>query len=181
MSEPPPARSTSLRTPAAVGPISPPAWMDRPSRRSSPIQPGAATTLMPSPLTASTTWPTRFHRPPIHTDLGQHHQRPQATGLFHLRPELRPRDRPQHPAVRPGASYSTRSRPTGTTRYPIIPTISADGYHPVLYVAANSGVYMSTDQRRGDRHHSGLDSLPRHDVWRVEPREAICPMSTSPT
>ena len=40
---------------------------------------------------------------------------------------------------------STRSRPTGTTPSPIIRSDLSQGYHPVLYVAANSGVYMSTD------------------------------------
>ena len=45
-------------------------------------------TLMPSPLTVSTTWRIRFHRRPMRRRLGSISQRPQSTGLFDLRPEL---------------------------------------------------------------------------------------------
>ena len=67
--------------------------------------------------TASTTWPTRSPRPATHADLGQHHRQPPEPGLHHLRPELRPDDRPQ---LEPYdlATGSPRSRPTGDTPSP---------------------------------------------------------------
>ena len=49
------------------------------------------------------------------------------------------------------------------------------GYHPVLYVAANSGVYMSTDNGQT------WTLYPEHDLRRRGSRAATCRTSTSPT
>ena len=160
MSAPPPARSTSARTPAAAGPASLPGWMAPPSSRSSPIPPGAATTPMPSPRTASSTWPTRSARPSNATPtVGQHHRRPQDPGLFHLRPELQPGDRPQHHAVRPGHGLQL-DRGQLELRHPQQSRQPQPGLPP--------GPVCRRQLRRLHVHRPGpeLGPLPQHDLRR---------------
>ena len=91
-------------------------WMDRPSSRSSPIRPGAATTPTPSPRTASITWPIRSP-PPRPGSTSPAASRPWPTASSARATTRRPT---RTPSSTTWPRSSTRSRPTGTTPSPII-------------------------------------------------------------
>ncbi len=97
---------------ATTGSISPPAWTARPSSRSSPTRPAAATTPTPSPTRASTSSPTRS--PPRAT-----RPRPGSTSPAISRPWPTPSSARATPRGRTTwRSRSPRSRPTGDTPSP---------------------------------------------------------------
>ena len=146
-----PARSTSPRTAAAAAPSN--NWINislglerlgRPvdHHRPHPRQPRRLRRhhrrrVLPQGLGPPGEQP---HQHPV--PVGQHHRQHPQPAVHHLRPDLRPDDRPEldQAATRPDRRCP-RSWPTGGTRSPTVPTDpNGPGFHPVLYVGTgNSG------------------------------------------
>ena len=116
-----------------------------PSSRSSPTPPAAATTPTPSPPPACSSWPTRSPRRPIPLRPGS--TSPAISTTWRTPSSARPTTR--RPTRTPSSSTRrspvARSWPTGDTPSPMIANDPSTGYHPVLYVGSNSGVYQSLD------------------------------------
>ena len=77
-------------------------------------------------------------------------------------------------------SFSIRSRPTGTTRSPIIPLISLTDITRSS-MSPPTRAFTCRPPTVWRLHEPGLDFLPRHDIRRVDRGRRICLMSTSPT
>ena len=155
-------RSTSPRTaaaaaPATTGSISPPGWTARPSSRSSPTRPAAATTPTPSPTRASTTSPTRSPR--------------RAT---------RPRPGSTSPATSrpwptPSSARATTRRPTPIAEYDLAVTLSsiaADWRYAIPNDDQTQGDQPRPVRRRRfgrvsvDQRWPDVDALPRYELRR---------------
>ena len=153
-----------------------PASTAPPSSRSSPIPPGAATTPTPSPPPASSTWPNSIllARTPPPRRRGS--TSPAASRPWPIPSSARATTR--RPTPTPCRTTwprsSTRSRPTGTTRSPIIPTTSA---RDITRSCTSPPTRASTCRPTTARPGPSSPTRPSAP-W---PRAATCPTSTSPT